>query len=111
MYYNHDIIQLQISYESLKGKTNMLKLKTIHQDSVLQKAMNLKTSINYYNETISPQLINMDDWKANEFIKVYEQDNKKLKELIKYINENESTFNNILNQYIITCTIFILKYL
>lgn len=88
-----------------------IKFKPIHQDSIPCKCIELKKQIDYYSTKIAPNFDELEDWQINEYVIVHKQNIEALNGHIIHMRANESIFNELLNAYNLTVTIFIRKYI
>ena len=88
-----------------------INFNPIHQDSIPCKCIELKKQIDYYSTKIAPNFDELEDWQINEYVQVHKQNIEALNGHIVHMRANESIFNELLNAYNLTVTIFIRKYI
>ena len=84
-----------------------LNLKPQHQDSALQTIMNLARSIKHFELFIFPKYSEMTDSERKESSAINEENVLAFESKKKYILENQSIFNELLSEYKISVTIFL----
>ena len=101
-------------YETKQQKQNVMKpfiLNSYHKGTLIDQAIRLKSSIQYYNDIIVPSIEEIDSYEFNEFTMIYNNNVKKLEKLKKEIMKNQAIFNEMLFEYGISSVVFIAKYL
>lgn len=85
-------------------------LKPQHQTSAIGQLLELKAQVVYHELNIAPFYSEMEAWEKKEYAGVYAKNIDALNQLKKHVIENESLFNDILNSYGLSVSVFLSKY-